>query len=377
MRNPAATNRVNRTGAAQTESRQSVIHFVAACEHVEHSVVTKVHNVPAPTPIVSKPTIVPPLSIADYENYIKSDSIGVHSKARPATLPAPPQSATKLPASITTVELAKRPRPATEAQPRRDIVVAAPLPVHEAPHTADNAQKKKAATTSAQIHQPRNLQADGSTKPKADSKIYENSPAIGDSHPTNSRLASEPNSDSNTTLDQSELRVAKVSPINVAHARDTDDRVAVLAQTPATPTTQPTPAESKIEGAPISTESIPIIVADGLSMPMTTSSYLPAHPESYCFRYGVKCPPCGCNPGGPGWAASRPIPWEVFAQGEYVGPARLAHVPVYRLRVDDRLALVYRLSGQVSGLPYRLNVPRSHLGPIAVCAGSDQSRVDH
>jgi polysaccharide export outer membrane protein len=46
----------------------------------------------------------------------------------------------------------------------------------------------------------------------------------------------------------------------------------------------------------------------------------------------------------------------VFAQGEYVGPARLAHVPVYRLRVDDRLAFVYRLSGQISGRPYRLNV---------------------
>jgi polysaccharide export outer membrane protein len=91
-------------------------------------------------------------------------------------------------------------------------------------------------------------------------------------------------------------------------------------------------------------------------LPMTNSSFLPANPESYCYRCGVQCPPCGCNPGGPGWAASRPIPWEVFAQGEYIGPARLAHVPVYRLRVDDRLAFVYRLSGQVAGQPYRLNV---------------------
>jgi len=91
-------------------------------------------------------------------------------------------------------------------------------------------------------------------------------------------------------------------------------------------------------------------------LPMTTSNFLPANPEEYCFRCGVKCPPCGCNPGGPGWAAARPIPWEVFAQGEYIGPARLAHVPVYRLRVDDQVAFVYRLSGQVSGQPYRLNV---------------------
>ena len=60
--------------------------------------------------------------------------------------------------------------------------------------------------------------------------------------------------------------------------------------------------------------------------------------------------------GRPGWEATRPIPWEVFAQGEYMGPARLAHVPVYRLRVDDQLAFVYRLTGQVAGQPYRLNV---------------------
>src|SRR4029078_10844464 len=32
------------------------------------------------------------------------------------------------------------------------------------------------------------------------------------------------------------------------------------------------------------------------------------------------------------------------------------HVPIYRLGVDDRLSFVYRLSGQVSGQPYRLNV---------------------
>ncbi len=83
---------------------------------------------------------------------------------------------------------------------------------------------------------------------------------------------------------------------------------------------------------------------------------MPAEPENYFFRCGVKCPPCGCNPGGPGWGAIRPIPWEAYAQGEYIGPARLAQVPVYRLRVDDELAFVYRLSGQVANQPYRLNV---------------------
>jgi polysaccharide export outer membrane protein len=130
----------------------------------------------------------------------------------------------------------------------------------------------------------------------------------------------------------------------------------MLEQAPQTPAPHPIQPETKVQSAPTHTESIPLAPTDGVSMPLTNSSYLPANPEAYCFRCGVKCPPCGCNPGGPGWAASRPIPWEVFAQGEYVGPARLAHVPIYRLRVDDQLAFVYRLSGQVSGQPYRLNV---------------------
>jgi polysaccharide export outer membrane protein len=46
----------------------------------------------------------------------------------------------------------------------------------------------------------------------------------------------------------------------------------------------------------------------------------------------------------------------VFAQGEYIGPARLPHLEEYRLRVDDVLEVVYRLSGEVSDDPYQLNV---------------------
>jgi polysaccharide export outer membrane protein len=43
-----------------------------------------------------------------------------------------------------------------------------------------------------------------------------------------------------------------------------------------------------------------------------------------------------------GWSAKRPIRFDVFGQGEYVGPARLAHVPEYRLRVDDQVEFLYR-----------------------------------
>ncbi len=52
----------------------------------------------------------------------------------------------------------------------------------------------------------------------------------------------------------------------------------------------------------------------------------------------------------------QPLSWEVFAQGEYIGPARLQHVPEYYLRVDDSLGFVFRVNGKPSTTPYRLAV---------------------
>jgi polysaccharide export outer membrane protein len=57
-----------------------------------------------------------------------------------------------------------------------------------------------------------------------------------------------------------------------------------------------------------------------------------------------------------GWESARMIQWQQYAQGEYVGLDRLPHVPVYRLRVDDELDLVYRLTREETPNPYRLNV---------------------
>jgi polysaccharide export outer membrane protein len=51
-----------------------------------------------------------------------------------------------------------------------------------------------------------------------------------------------------------------------------------------------------------------------------------------------------------------PLSWEVFAQGEYIGPARTPHVPEYHLRVDDQVSFVFRLNGKPMSTPYRLNV---------------------
>ncbi len=50
---------------------------------------------------------------------------------------------------------------------------------------------------------------------------------------------------------------------------------------------------------------------------------------------GVQCCPPGCST-EPSWKQQRPIPFQMFGQGEYVGPARAAHTPEYRIRVDDR-----------------------------------------
>jgi polysaccharide export outer membrane protein len=72
--------------------------------------------------------------------------------------------------------------------------------------------------------------------------------------------------------------------------------------------------------------------------------------------HGVNCDNCNDGCGEAKWNAWKPIPWQAFAQGEYVGPHRGEHVPEYRLRVDDQLQFVYRLTREESSTPYELNV---------------------
>jgi polysaccharide export outer membrane protein len=77
----------------------------------------------------------------------------------------------------------------------------------------------------------------------------------------------------------------------------------------------------------------------------------------------------GCNPpisgvdcrmgngcGEPHWNDWGPIPWQAFAQGEYVGPARISHVPEYHLRVDDEIEFIYRLTREELSHQYLLEV---------------------
>ena len=63
----------------------------------------------------------------------------------------------------------------------------------------------------------------------------------------------------------------------------------------------------------------------------------------------------GCA-GEVGWDARGCVDWQAYAQGEYVGHERLPHVPEYRIRVDDLIAFVFRLTREESSRPYELQV---------------------
>ncbi len=93
--------------------------------------------------------------------------------------------------------------------------------------------------------------------------------------------------------------------------------------------------------------------------------------ETLIHQHGRGSAACGdgCNPpisgvdcrmgngcGEPHWNAWGEIPWQAFAQGEYIGPARLPHVPEYRLRVDDEIEFIYRLTREELSHEYLLDV---------------------
>jgi polysaccharide biosynthesis/export protein len=64
----------------------------------------------------------------------------------------------------------------------------------------------------------------------------------------------------------------------------------------------------------------------------------------------------GCGCGEVGWDARGIIPWQEFAQGEYVGHARAPHVPEYRVREGDVIAVYYRRTREELSRPYELQV---------------------
>jgi polysaccharide export outer membrane protein len=82
-----------------------------------------------------------------------------------------------------------------------------------------------------------------------------------------------------------------------------------------------------------------------------------------CQAYAAAgCPPicgvdCGfCGRCGANWGAARPLDFQPYGPGEYVGHSRFSHVPAYRLRVDDLLECLYRLTREETSEPYVINV---------------------
>ena len=60
--------------------------------------------------------------------------------------------------------------------------------------------------------------------------------------------------------------------------------------------------------------------------------------------------------GPSGYVPYGPVSFGPYGPGEYVGHERFAHVPVYRLRVDDQLECLYRLTREETAQPYQINV---------------------
>jgi len=68
--------------------------------------------------------------------------------------------------------------------------------------------------------------------------------------------------------------------------------------------------------------------------------------------FGIDCANGCCN----GWSMQTPMDFQPYGQGEYVGHARAPHVNEYRLRVDDTLDFVFRITRDEQPNPYELNV---------------------
>lgn len=72
---------------------------------------------------------------------------------------------------------------------------------------------------------------------------------------------------------------------------------------------------------------------------------------------GVQCGEgCYCDGHEPRWADQQHLQFDIYGQGEYVGPARTPHVPVYRIRVDDVLGFTFILSRRYLHGQYKLEV---------------------
>lgn len=135
-----------------------------------------------------------------------------------------------------------------------------------------------------------------------------------------------------------------------------------LPHSPVVPTSPSNALQSRVQDEPTG-EVNPISrekKSDALAGEVTLVEGLPSGRIRLCQACQPVCQGVGCQSwngcGEPHWADWGPIPFDSYFQGEYVGHARERHVAVYRLRVDDVLDFVYRLTREQIGKPYELNI---------------------
>lgn len=111
------------------------------------------------------------------------------------------------------------------------------------------------------------------------------------------------------------------------------------------------------QNAPGNRQTMEIVdVAYNPSVAMSSPGIVPspAAPHPVC---AVDCVNT-CPPGYEATWKALGASWgfQEWAQGEYVGRARLPHVPTYRLRVDDQMEFVFRVTRDKIPGPYRINI---------------------
>jgi len=293
-----------------------------------------------PTPATSPARPKPPPAVAVAEKPVRPPvSIPVSKVPTPTTSPrapesppaskvsAPPQvtAAVKPPRKKVETTVSKAPKTATAPRTKKSAPVRLPATVATKP------SRKTVETTVSKA-------AKTSTAPRTEKSAPVRLPATTDRSTAARPVAAAPaavrqNSQSvRPTRPGVPARTAQLTRRNVFH---------------------PPPVSSPDGRWPL---GIPVALADqgasnGLAVAAAPEEIEP-EPEHRC---GVQCDfPPYCRHRG--WRAMQPIPWQVFAQGEYVGPHRLPHLPKYRLRVDDEVEFVYRLSGKIAARPYRINI---------------------
>ncbi len=113
-------------------------------------------------------------------------------------------------------------------------------------------------------------------------------------------------------------------------------------------------ADEPVQGSP---SDLPAVESVSPGYAISMPKGVPLTPAAPHLTPAVDCVN-HCPPGYEAtWNALGPV-WgfQEWAQGEYVGRARLPHVPTYRLRVDDEMTFVFRVTRDKISGPYRINI---------------------